>query len=117
MEVFSILLLLLAGHLVGDFVLQPSPMSSGKNRNNSRERFDDGFPPWYYWLSAHASTHGLIVYLITGSIIFMLLELISHWLIDLVKCDKRINLHQDQALHILSKIVYVLVIYFSGVPA
>ncbi len=117
MEVLSILLLLLAGHFVGDFVLQPSPMSSGKNRNNSRERFDDGFPQWYYWLSAHASMHGLIVYLITDSIIFMLLELISHWVIDLIKCDKLINLHQDQALHILSKIVYVLIIFFYGIPA
>ena len=47
MDVLSILLLLLAGHFVGDFVLQTSPMSSGKNRNNSRERFDDGFPQWY----------------------------------------------------------------------
>ncbi|MAM70048.1 MAG: hypothetical protein CMP91_02730 [Gammaproteobacteria bacterium] len=117
MEVLSILLLMLAGHFVGDFVLQPAPMSSGKNRNNSRERFDDGFPQWYYWLSAHASTHGLIVYLVTGSIIFMLLEFISHWLIDLLKCDKKISLHQDQSLHILSKILYIVIIVFYGIPA
>ena len=30
MEVISILILMLAGHFVGDFVLQPGPMSSGK---------------------------------------------------------------------------------------
>lgn len=117
MEVISILLLMIAGHFVGDFVLQPAPMSSGKNRNYSREKFDDGFPQWYYWLSAHASTHGLIVYLVTGSIYLMLAEFAAHWLIDFTKCDRLINLHQDQALHILSKIAYVLVIYFYGMPA
>lgn len=47
MEVISILILMLAGHFVGDFVLQPGPMSSGKNRNKTREQFDDGFPQWY----------------------------------------------------------------------
>lgn len=116
MEVISILLLMLAGHFVGDFVLQPAPMSSGKNRNKSREQFDDGFPQWYYWLTAHASTHGLIVYLITGSIFLLIAEFISHWLIDFVKCDKSINLHQDQFLHILSKVTYALVILFMGAP-
>lgn len=116
MEVISILLLMLAGHFVGDFVLQPGPMSSGKNKNKTREQFDDGFPPWYYWLSAHASTHALIVYFFTGSILLLIAEFISHWLIDFVKCDKIINLHQDQALHILSKLAYVLFIYYFGMP-
>ena len=117
MDVLSILLLLLAGHFVGDFVLQTSPMSSGKNRNNSRERFDDSFPQWYYWLSAHASTHGLIVYLVTGSIIFLMCEFLSHWLIDFMKCDKLISLHQDQLLHLLTKLAFAAVIYFMGIPA
>ncbi len=116
MEALSLLILMLAGHLVGDFVLQPAPMSSGKNRNKSREQFDDGFPQWYYWLSAHASAHGLIVYFITGSILFLVLEFLSHWMIDFIKCDKLINLHQDQALHILTKVAFALVVFFIGTP-
>ncbi len=91
-------------------------MSSGKNRNKTREQFDDGFPPWYYWLSAHASTHGVIVYLCTGSITFLIVEFFSHWFIDLVKCDKLINLHQDQALHILTKVAFALFIFLFGLP-
>jgi hypothetical protein len=68
------------------------------------------------FLNAHASTHGLIVYFCTGSILLLIAEFISHWLIDYVKCDKIINLHQDQSLHLLSKVIYALIIFFIGIP-
>lgn len=109
MEALILFFQLLIGHAVGDFVLQPSPMSSGKNRHfNLREKHGEGFPPWYYWLSAHSLTHAGLVWIITANPFFALLETVSHWFIDLLKCDRRIDLHQDQALHIAFKALYCL---------
>jgi hypothetical protein len=105
---------LLIGHAIGDFVLQPGPMSSGKNRHNRLyEQYGEGFPAWYYWLSAHALTHAGIVYVTTGSALCAFLEFVSHWLIDFGKCEKTYSLHVDQLLHILFKVLYcVLLVYF-----
>ncbi|MEY4641923.1 MAG: hypothetical protein RLZZ227_1917 [Pseudomonadota bacterium] len=107
---------LLIGHAIGDFVLQPNPMSSGKNRHNRlQDQYGDGFPPWYYWLSAHALTHAGIVYIVTGSALCALLECISHWLIDFGKCEKNYSLHVDQCLHLLVKAALcILLVYFPS---
>jgi hypothetical protein len=115
MELLVLFFQLLVGHAIGDFVLQPNPMSSGKNRHNRlHEQYGEGFPPWYYWLSAHSLTHAGIVFIITGSFLFAVLESISHWLIDFGKCEKRYNLHVDQLLHISFKVLYCGLFYFSG---
>lgn len=116
MEVLTLFFQLLVGHAVGDFVLQPNPMSSGKNRHNRlHEQYGDGFPPWYYWLSAHALTHCGIVYLITGSMLCAVLEFFSHWLIDFGKCEKNYSLHVDQCLHLSFKVFYsLLLVYVMG---
>jgi hypothetical protein len=114
MEVLVLFFQLLVGHAVGDFVLQPNPMSSGKNRHNRlREQYGDGFPPWYYWLTAHSLTHSGIVFAITGSMLCALIECASHWLIDFGKCEKTYNLHFDQCLHLFFKLLYcLLLVYF-----
>ena len=41
----------------------------------------------------------------------LLLETVLHTIIDFTKCEHWINLHIDQALHILCKVAYVYVIY------
>lgn len=114
MELALLFFQLLIGHAVGDFVLQPGPMSSGKNRHNRlQEQYGEGFPPWYYWMSAHALTHAGIVYVITGSALCAAIECASHWLIDFGKCEKSYSLHVDQLLHLLFKVFYcVLLVYF-----
>jgi hypothetical protein len=113
MELVPLLFQLLIGHAVGDFVLQPSPMSSGKNRNNRlQEQYGESFPPWYYWLSAHALTHAGLVYVITGSALCAVLEAASHWLIDFGKCEKGYSLHVDQCLHMLFKVLYCVLLAY-----
>lgn len=105
---------LVIGHAVADFVLQPGAMSSGKNRNaNLRDQYGEGFPQWYYWLSAHSLTHAGIVYLITANPLFALIEAISHWWIDYFKCERWINLHQDQALHLAFKALYCVIFFIQ----
>jgi len=114
MEVFILLFQLIIGHCVGDYVLQPGPMASGKSRHsNLREQYGDEFPQWYYWLSAHAMTHAGIVILITGNYFFAILEFFSHALIDFCKSEKWITLHQDQLGHMIFKIIYCVIFYMS----
>ena len=100
---------LLIGHAVCDFVLQSDTMARAKDRHSEMARTrSSNFPAWYYWLTAHALVHGGAVYLLTGNVVFGLLETVLHWTIDFSKCEKRINFHQDQALHVLCKIAYCL---------
>src|SRR5437868_364176 len=99
--------LLVAGHALADYPLQSEFMALGKS---SRDKPLHGVP-WYYCLSAHALVHGLVVALLTGSITLGFAETILHWLIDDAKCRKYTNIHVDQALHILCKVAWTLVIF------
>jgi hypothetical protein len=97
----------LIGHAVGDFVLQGEVMARAKSRSYAAaaER-GTGFPPWYYWLAAHALVHGGIVYAVSGSAALGLVETALHAAIDFAKCEHRITFHQDQALHLACKAGY-----------
>ena len=98
---------LLIGHAVGDFVLQSDTMARAKDRHNEMAKNRSAnFPAWYYWLTAHALVHGGAVYLLTGSATFGLIETLLHWTIDCAKCERKIDFHQDQALHTICKIGY-----------
>lgn len=114
MDILTLLILLIIGHAVGDYVLQSGAMSSAKSRHSRyhQERGED-FPAWYYWLTAHALTHAGIVYIITGSTLFLFLELINHWLVDYCKCENKISLNQDQMLHISFKVLYCVLIFMN----
>jgi len=46
------------------------------------------------------------VFVITGSALLALIEVILHSAIDYAKCERWIGFHQDQALHVLCKIGY-----------
>lgn len=105
---FELFFQLLVGHALADFVLQSEAMGKGKNRNSDiHHNKGSSFPSWYYWLGAHSLVHGGMVYLITGSLLFGLIETASHCLIDFSKCEGKIGLHTDQALHIGFKLAYV----------
>lgn len=108
MELFF---LFLVGHAVCDFVLQSPVMGKGKNRRRQRAEVQEpDFPAWYFWLSAHALTHGGAVSLVSGSWGLGVLETLLHAAIDHTKCEERITLNQDQALHIACKLGYVLIL-------
>ncbi len=105
MNYFDIFMLLLITHFVTDYALQSDTMAKYKNYHNKM----DGVP-WWYWLFAHASVNALAVYFITGSIWLMVLEVIIHFLIDLGKCGQKYQIHTDQTFHIMSKIVYIVIL-------
>jgi hypothetical protein len=107
----ELMFLFLVGHALCDFVLQSETMGALKNRRkNVRTAHDPGFPPWYFWLSAHSLIHGGAVYLVTSSWHLGAVESIMHALIDHMKCEERITIHQDQALHVACKLIYVLIL-------
>ncbi len=107
-ELIPLLSLLIGGHFICDFPLQTDNLALGKNRNTDPARFG---VDWQYWLSAHSATHAVAVGLITQNAALGLFEFFAHSIIDMIKCDNKINLHQDQLLHILCKIGYVYYIF------
>ena len=113
MPFIETLFMLIFGHALADFVLQPDAMGYGKNRNDKIHDTESSlFPVWYYWLSAHAMVHGGIVFLITNSLWLALLEVVLHWITDFAKCEGWIGMHQDQTVHIGCKVGYALVIWY-----
>ena len=101
----QILLLMLAGHALADYPLQGDFVAQFKNRHT---KADQRIWPWV--LSAHAAIHAAVVGLITGSTLLGVLEFAIHWIIDLLKCEKRYGFHTDQLLHLGCKLLWVLVL-------
>lgn len=111
MPFIETLFLLFCGHALADFVLQPAVMGQGKNRNNTiHDKESIVFPHWCYWLTAHSFVHGGVVFLITNSLLLAMLEVVLHWLIDFAKCEGKLNVHQDQAIHISCKVAYAFMV-------
>lgn len=109
---FQLLLILFAGHYLADYALQSRFMSE-----NKKKVFIE--PIGIHSLTAHASIHGLIIGLLSGSFSAGIFVAISHWLIDFVRssdwlADKLVKsglidkkrpmlfgIHLDQFLHLL----------------
>lgn len=102
----------LVGHALGDYVFQRDIMATSKSRHAAiYQTASKRFPGWYYWLVAHALVHGGLVFLISGSALLGIIETVLHTIIDYTKCEHWINLHVDQALHILCKVAYIYLMY------
>ena len=104
---------LLLAHAITDFALQPIDMGIGKNRHKKPKHVPLGVRAktvWFYYLTAHALVNGAGVYLVIGSRAFGIIETIVHWLLDFCKCEGWINPHRDQLFHVMSKIIYCLIL-------
>ena len=58
---------------------------------------------------AHCAIQALGVAYITGNIWLGLGEFCAHFIIDYMKCTKRLTFNQDQALHIVCKCAWALI--------
>lgn len=105
----ELIFFLIVGHFVADYALQSEYMALGKNRHKPL----DGVP-FYHPLAAHCVIHGGAVAFITGSVWLGFLEIICHWIIDDNRCAKKITYTQDQALHILCKLVWAVLTVTVG---
>lgn len=108
---------LLVGHFVADYPLQTDFLAKGKSPEAT-----PGPVPWQYIMAAHAAVHGLMVSTCAGLILGPLsllavllgaLELVLHFYIDVVKCKDQIDIHVDQALHVICKTAWAAVLALS----
>ena len=109
----KLFLVLVMGHLLGDFGLQSLDMIKYKN---PFAKTKDRHPTisWFYWLWSHGAIHGLIVYTILRStglddlscVILACLEWYSHFWIDYGKLAKIYGVHVDQCLHLVCQLYW-----------
>jgi hypothetical protein len=107
----QLLFALLIAHVLGDYPLQTDFMVRGKNRQITQPCPD--LPTrglWLYCLSAHAIIHAGGVWAVTGSATFGAVEFVTHWLVDWLKIERKIGFHADQALHLVCKVIYVVIL-------
>lgn len=104
----SLFFAFLVVHTLADFPLQGDYLARQKVRKTATCRTD-----WLMALSAHSIIHAGGVWLLTGSLAFGVTEFALHWLIDLAKGEGKFGVVTDQALHLLCKLSYVLVIFYA----
>jgi hypothetical protein len=102
-----LLFLLVAGHFLADYPLQGQFLAEAKSRHTKL-----GGVYWLHALTGHSFIHGGVVAILTGSVILGIAETVVHWITDWLKCENKISLHQDQAIHLLSKVVWFLFLPF-----
>jgi hypothetical protein len=95
-------------HALADFPLQGDYIARQKNRRSA-----DSFSVWVIALSAHCVIHAGGVWIISGSIVYALAELILHGLIDVGKGEGKFGLVTDQLLHLGCKVVYAPLIAYG----
>ena len=88
---------LLCAHFLLDFAIQGDFVAKYKARTVD----DSSNVMWKWVLTAHAASHTLPVLVLTQSVLLGLLMFTSHFIIDFLKCEQKINFNQDQTLHIL----------------
>jgi len=108
---------LIIGHVLADYPLQGQFLALAKNRHaDSAALLGVLEAPrglWIHALTAHSLIHCAAVWLISGSLLLGLVELVLHWLIDFARCEKKIGFTMDQLQHVGCKIVYAVAFGFG----
>jgi len=101
----SLLFWMIVGHAVCDYPLQGDFLARGKNHKAPIPGID-----WWICLMAHSVIHAGAVVLVTGNLVLGLAEFWFHCVIDYGKCDGHFDFKVDQALHIICKICWTVVL-------
>lgn len=111
-EFLKMFFLLMCGHAIADYGLQTSFVGKYKYRKYAHElpKEQKLNEVWPWVLSGHALIHGFFTYAITGIFWFGLFETLVHGLIDFLKCEGKLDVHQDQWLHVICKLIYALIL-------
>lgn len=107
----TIFLKLMIGHFLCDYPLQGDFLAKAKNHKSPIPGV-----PWYQALLAHAAIQGGMVWLVTGSPTLGIMEFVFHGVTDYLKSDEELSYNQDQAIHVLCKAGWSLIIW-SGFSA
>ena len=96
-EILIMLSMLLCCHFLLDFAIQGDFVAKFKARN-----VDSNYNTMWKWvLTAHAASHTLPVIILTQSLLLGGIMFLSHFIIDFLKCEQKLNFNQDQTLHII----------------
>ena len=98
---------LVAAHALTDYALQSDFMSNRKRPSMSRHTQQDEYGPWWWWMGAHSLINGLGVAVVLSNWQLGIAETVVHGLLDIAKCHGKLTTKQDQALHLLSKFLWV----------
>lgn len=109
MDAAMTMIALIGAHALADYPLQGDFLAKAKNRIAPIPGV-----PWWQALTAHSAIHGAAVALITGVWWLFFAEAAMHWLTDDAKCRGKISFNQDQAVHILCKIVWLMIVIAVG---
>ncbi|WP_205822065.1 DUF3307 domain-containing protein [Burkholderia sp. Ac-20349] len=101
---FPLLFWLVVGHVIADYPWQGDFLATAKDRNTPIGKLF-----WPHALGAHAMIHAGFVALFTGSVALGLAEAVIHALTDFLKCEKRISLNTDQAIHFACKVLWAAI--------
>jgi hypothetical protein len=111
---FMLLMWLVFGHYLADFPLQGYFLEKAKNPSTV-----EGKDIWPHALFAHCMIHAGFVLLFTGSIIAMVVQILTHGITDYWKIKNKLSFGFDQYVHLLVMIGTALIVsVFSalGVP-
>lgn len=112
LNVVQLFVAMCIGHYWSDWSLQNNFVGMGKNRLLPQFNKDLGIP-WYHMMIAHCAIHAGVFWIISGSFMVCILEFVTHFIIDVLKCEKKIGIVTDQALHLIMKAVYVYILLGS----
>lgn len=70
---------------------------------------------WKHCLTSHSYIHALPLLLLTGSLLASAFLFVTHWIIDFLKCENKISLNQDQALHLIVIAHISVYLYFQNI--
>lgn len=101
----KILFLLLFVHFLADFPLQGDFLSQAKSPTSNFKNIDP-----FLCMMIHCFIQAMFVFVVTGSPALALIEYNIHGALDIAKCANRISFRQDQLLHILSKVIYTILL-------
>lgn len=99
----ELLFLLIAGHALADYPLQGDFLAANKARKGPN------YVPWWQALAAHALIHGGVVAAVTGLWWLGAAEAVIHAITDHLKCEGRIGINADQAVHVACKVLWAAI--------
>lgn len=97
MDFIDLLWWLIVGHFLCDYPLQNDYLAVHKNPIINGKKNSE----WFICLFAHSSIHTLPVMWLTGRVELAMVMLVTHMIIDYVRCKQWIHFWQDQFLHIV----------------
>lgn len=107
---FALFFAFAIAHALADYPLQGDYLANMKRRDQATRPSD-----WVIALTAHSLVHAGGVWIVSGSALLGVTELVLHWLIDLGKGEGKFGYLSDQLLHLACKVAYVFLMVYGVV--